>query len=66
MNHMVLDENPNVTELADQGMESLKKYTLKVRALSRSDWDSAFREVRPVTNQETYELFLRFERGQRL
>lgn len=62
VNHMVLDMNSGITDLADQGVESLKKYTLKIRPLQKKDWQAGLDEIKPVTTSGSYEPFLRFEK----
>ncbi len=44
---MVEEVNPDLVKLVDQGRAALEKYQLKVRPLSKSDFDRAFTQVKP-------------------
>jgi SpoVK/Ycf46/Vps4 family AAA+-type ATPase len=62
VNHMVMEMNSGLASAAGQGLEELKQYKLRVRSLSRKDWDAGLATVQRVTNEESYGAFLRFQR----
>jgi katanin p60 ATPase-containing subunit A1 len=45
INRMVLECNPNLTTRVDEGLDRLAGYELKVRRLSREDWEEAVGEI---------------------
>jgi len=61
VNHMVLEMNSDLASAAGQGLEGLKRYKLRVRPLSRKDWDAGLATVQRVTTAESYRAFLRFQ-----
>jgi len=63
-NGMIMEENPNISALVDQGKKALGDYTLKVRALTERDWQRARESIKPRMNSALYQEFLDFEREQ--
>lgn len=49
VNGMVRELNPNMHDLADKGLEEIKKYQIKVRALTKEDFEKGFERVKPAT-----------------
>jgi SpoVK/Ycf46/Vps4 family AAA+-type ATPase len=51
-NRMVLDENKEIPAKLDQGVEELKRFTIKTRQLVLEDFERARRSINPVTSPE--------------
>ena len=51
-NRMVLEENKEIPAKLDQGVEELKRFTIKTRQLVLDDFERARRNVNPVTSPE--------------
>ncbi|HZU98186.1 MAG TPA: ATP-binding protein [Planctomycetota bacterium] len=51
-NRMISEENKDIPTLLDRGVEELRRFTIKVRALTREDFDRARKHVNPVTSPE--------------
>jgi SpoVK/Ycf46/Vps4 family AAA+-type ATPase len=51
-NRMISEENKDIPALLDRGVEELKRFTIKVRTLTREDFDRARKHVNPVTSPE--------------
>jgi SpoVK/Ycf46/Vps4 family AAA+-type ATPase len=63
-NSMIMEENPNISALVDQGKKAIGDYTLKVRTLTERDWQRARENIKPRMNGALYQEFLDFEREQ--
>ncbi|MCA8924056.1 MAG: ATP-binding protein [Planctomycetes bacterium] len=57
-NTMVADENKEIPNLVDQGLESVKSYSVRVRPLRLADFEAARRWVNPVTTPADMERYL--------
>ncbi|MEZ6187054.1 MAG: ATP-binding protein [Planctomycetota bacterium] len=57
-NTMVADENQDIPLLVDQGLESVKSYSVRVRPLRLSDFEAARRWVNPVTSPADMQRYL--------
>ena len=55
--HMVREENPNLTDLASQDVEELRRRELKTRPLKDADFAHALQKVKPLTEPELVEKF---------
>lgn len=49
---MVEEVNKGIPALVDQGLDTVKKYKIKVRPLTKSDFDAAARLIHPQTTAE--------------
>ncbi len=49
--HMVDEENPGLEELSDRPTEEIRDYKLRMRPLTRADFDYAFAHVDPKTDE---------------
>ena len=58
VNNMVRELNPEIHDLADKGLEEIKKYQIKVRALTKDDFEKGFERVKPAT---TVDLAKRYD-----
>ena len=46
---MVTEENPSLVRLVDKGKEAVEQYQIKIRPLSKADFDVAFDSIVPET-----------------
>jgi SpoVK/Ycf46/Vps4 family AAA+-type ATPase len=51
-NRMVSEENKEIPALLDKGVEELRRFTIKTRALAAEDFERARKHVNPVTSPE--------------
>jgi SpoVK/Ycf46/Vps4 family AAA+-type ATPase len=51
-NRMISEENKDIPGLLDKGVEELRRFTIKVRPLSKEDFDRGRKHVNPVTSPE--------------
>ena len=49
---MVEEVNKGIMALVDQGLDSVKKYKIKVRPLTKADFDAAAKLIHPQTTAE--------------
>jgi SpoVK/Ycf46/Vps4 family AAA+-type ATPase len=54
---MVEEVNRDIPSLVDQGLDTVKKYKIKVRPLTREDFDSAARLIHPQTTKEEMQKY---------
>lgn len=54
---MIRRENPNLTNMVDQGKNEIEKYQLKLSSLSGEDWDGAFSLIRASTTETNLAQF---------
>jgi SpoVK/Ycf46/Vps4 family AAA+-type ATPase len=50
--HMTQRANPGLMEVVDRGQEALRNYEIKVAPLDESDFQTAFSQIRPSTDQQ--------------
>ena len=50
--NMVRELNPGVADVADEGLEEIKKYEIKTRRLTKKDFEHALERMKPVTTEE--------------
>ncbi len=58
---MIEEMNREIPGLIDRGLDQVKKYRLKVRELSRADFESAARLIHPQTTPEEMAKFVRWK-----
>lgn len=56
--HMIHRMNPDSMKIVDLGRDAVRDYTLKVDTIQENEFESAFSQVKPITNLE---LIHRFE-----
>ena len=49
---MVRELNPGVADVADAGMDAIKKYEIKTRKLSRKDFEHALERMKPASTED--------------
>jgi katanin p60 ATPase-containing subunit A1 len=54
---MVEEVNRDIPSLVDQGLDTVKKYRIKVRALGQKDFDAAARIIHPQTTPEEMQKY---------
>ncbi|MBI3854985.1 MAG: hypothetical protein HY293_04760 [Planctomycetes bacterium] len=54
---MVEEVNRDIPALVDQGLDTVKKYRIKVRPLTRQDFDAAARIIHPQTTPEEMQKY---------
>jgi SpoVK/Ycf46/Vps4 family AAA+-type ATPase len=54
---MVEEVNRDIPSLVDQGLDTVKKYRIKVRPLTRADFDAAARLIHPQTTKEEMQKY---------
>jgi katanin p60 ATPase-containing subunit A1 len=59
--HMAHEVNPDLVSKVDEGRASVEKYQLRVRPLQTSDFDLAFRQIRPLTTESDLKLYREWE-----
>ena len=52
VNRMILDMNPSISDIVDQGVESIRKYTLVLRPLTAKDFEDSIGRIPPATSSE--------------
>ena len=57
-NRMISHENADIPQLVDRGLEALKDYRIKVRALRQEDFERARRLVSPVTSSAEMQRYV--------
>jgi katanin p60 ATPase-containing subunit A1 len=57
INRIILDLNPSVSQLVDQGIEAVKNYTLALRPVERRDFEISISGTRPLTTPEDIEKY---------
>lgn len=62
---MLSRTNPNLSDLADEGMEAIQEYELRVEPLTASDFDTALERVRPVTTPSVLEQLDEWQKAQK-
>ena len=50
--NMVRELNPGVADVADEGLEAIKKYEIKTRRLTKKDFEHALERMKPATTEE--------------
>ena len=55
--NMVEEVNRDIPSLVDQGLDTVKKYKIKVRPLTREDFDAAARLIHPQTTKEEMQKY---------
>jgi len=55
--HMLRRVNPGMADLADHGLEAVRKHQLKAEGLSQEDIDSAYMQVPPGTRAELLQQY---------
>jgi len=50
--NMVRELNPSVADVADEGLEEIKKYEIKTRRLTKKDFEHALERMKPATTEE--------------
>ena len=58
---MIEEMNREIPGLIDKGLDQVKKYRLKVRELTRADFEDAARLIHPQTTPEEMEKFVRWK-----
>ncbi len=56
-NRMVAQENDRIPELVDKGLDAVRDYSIRVRPLTRDDFERARRHVQPVTSPEDMQRY---------
>jgi SpoVK/Ycf46/Vps4 family AAA+-type ATPase len=54
---MVEEVNREIPSLVDQGLDTVKKYKIKVRALAREDFEAAAKLIHPQTTKEEMQKY---------
>jgi katanin p60 ATPase-containing subunit A1 len=54
---MVRELNPGVADIADAGLEEIRRYEIKTRELSRKDFEKALERMRPATTGATVKKY---------
>ena len=54
---MVEEVNREIPALVDQGLDTVKKYKIKVRPLTQKDFDAAARIIHPQTTPEEMQKY---------
>ena len=57
IDHMIHRMNPDSLQIVDRGREAVRDYTLKVDTIQESEFESAFAQVKPITNSEMIKRF---------
>lgn len=60
---MIQHMNPNLAEVAQGGLTAAKNYQVKVRPLTRADFDAILRDYHPETTPETLRRFTDWQRS---
>jgi SpoVK/Ycf46/Vps4 family AAA+-type ATPase len=60
-NRMVAEMNPDIPALVDQGLNTLRQYELKVRALELEDFENAANAIIPQTSAEDMEQYIQWK-----
>ncbi|GIW70691.1 MAG: hypothetical protein KatS3mg102_0233 [Planctomycetota bacterium] len=60
-NRMIAEMNPELAELVDRGLEAVRGYRLRVRQLTRADFEHAAQRITPQTSPEEMEQFIRWQ-----
>jgi len=50
--NMVRELNPDVADVADEGLEEIKKYEIKTRRLTKKDFEHALERMKPATTED--------------
>jgi len=50
--NMVRELNPGVADVADEGLEEIKKYEIKTRRLTKKDFEHALERMKPATTED--------------
>ena len=50
--NMVRELNPGVADVADEGLEEIRKYEIKTRRLSRGDFEHALERMKPASTED--------------
>lgn len=50
--NMVRELNPGVADVADEGLEEIRKYEIKTRRLTKKDFEHALERMKPATTEE--------------
>ncbi|RZB29443.1 MAG: katanin p60 ATPase-containing subunit A1 [Candidatus Argoarchaeum ethanivorans] len=50
--NMVRDLNPGVADLAEEGLEEIKKYEIKTRGLTKKDFEQALKSMKPTSTED--------------
>lgn len=61
VSHMIQRMNPDLTEVAQEGLAAVKNYRLTVCPLTREDFEAILREVRPETAPEMLQRFANWQ-----
>jgi len=62
INRMIYSENATLPELVDSGMEKVKDYTVKTRALTRADFEYALQRIQINTTPKEYEQYIKWQK----
>jgi hypothetical protein len=58
---MIEEMNHEIPGLIDRGLDQVKKYRLKVRDLTRADFEAAARLIHPQTTPEDMARYVRWK-----
>jgi SpoVK/Ycf46/Vps4 family AAA+-type ATPase len=61
VNHMIQEMNAGVPALVDGGLDRVRSYTLKVRTLSRADFERSARLIAPQTTPEEMRKYVEWK-----
>jgi SpoVK/Ycf46/Vps4 family AAA+-type ATPase len=59
--NMIEESNRELTALVDQGLEHVRKYKIRIRPLTRGDFEQAARLIHPQTTKEEMQKYLNWK-----
>jgi SpoVK/Ycf46/Vps4 family AAA+-type ATPase len=60
---MLIDCNPELTDLVDEGAEAVRAHQLRVRPLAKRDFERAFAAAHPATSREQLARYAEWREG---
>lgn len=58
---MLREQNPGMGDIADKGLEEIKKYPIKIRELNEEDFKKALDRVKAATNEELIKKYEKWD-----
>ena len=58
---MLREQNPGIHDIADKGLEEIKKYPIKIRELNEEDFKKALNRVKAATNEEVIKKYEKWD-----
>ena len=57
INRIILTLNPEVSNLVDRGIDAIREYTLKVRPISKEDFETSLGNIQPGTSAKDIKTY---------